>query len=131
MEKGYEFEFAYQKQRPTATVHLSVDGVIGRYMKLLIDTGSDRSMLAASDAAFFGIDYDRLGVSKQDVELADSTCIQAKEVTLLLEMDSFTLSVPFLVTREYVQPLMGRRGVFDAFDVLFQQRGQRVLFRKH
>lgn len=101
-----------------------------RYFEFLIDTGADYTLISKSDAQLLGIDY--LGIDSQEitVEVANLSVIHAKRTSVKMILDSEEFVVPVLVAREDVERLLGRKGIFDSFDVLFQEKVGRVVFKR-
>lgn len=101
-----------------------------RYFEFLIDTGADYTLISQYDAQLLGINYRNIKQKEIKVEVANLAFIHTKKISLLLTIEGREFIVPVLVAREQVESLLGRRGIFEHFDVLFQEHNQQVLFKK-
>ena len=102
----------------------------GRYFELLVDSGADYTLISQYDAALIGVNYKKIRSKEQKIEMPNLTCIKAKKVSLELELRKCIVKIPVLVAEEEVECLLGRKGVFDYFDVFFEQRKGRVVFKR-
>lgn len=64
------------------------------------------------------------------VEVANLAFIHTKKTTLTLTIEKENFPVPVLVARENVESLLGRKGLFNKFDVLFKENEEKVVFIK-
>lgn len=101
-----------------------------RYLEFLIDSGSDYTMIWQGDALLLGIDYKTLKGPEITAEVANFDLIHSKKVNLEININDHFLNIPVLITKEKINPLLGRKGVFEKFDVLFQESQQQVTFIK-
>lgn len=123
-------EFAYEKARPKATVQLKVPGHRSLYFEMLIDSGADYSIISQYDASRLGIEYDRIENEEKETEMADHSTMKTKETNVLIIINNIEIHIPIHISKKHLEPIMGRRGVFDAFDILFQQRKNIVTFTR-
>lgn len=101
-----------------------------RFFEFLIDTGADYTLISQYDAALLGIDYKKLKQKEIQVEVANLAFIHTKKMSLILTLEEDDISIPVLISKENVASLMGRKGIFEHFDVLFQERNAQVVFAK-
>ena len=109
---------------------LGKDKTSARYFEFLIDSGSDYTLIPKSAATLIGIDYNHIPKQKTKVETANLQSINAKRTELHLDIRGEQLKIPVLVCEEEVECLLGRKGVFENFDITFQERAQQVIFRQ-
>lgn len=101
-----------------------------RYFEFLIDTGADYTLISQYDAQLLGIKYKNIKQKEIKVEVANLAFIHTKKVSLLLTMEGRDFTIPVLIAREKVESLLGRKGVFEHFDILFQEHNEEVIFKK-
>lgn len=118
----------YIKGRPMVVAKLRKDDGPARYFEFLIDSGADYSLISRYDAALLDISYKELQQPEVKVEVANLTWIHTKKIVLLLTLNGYELRVPILIAREYVEALLGRKGVFEYLDMLFEERKELVTF---
>ncbi len=111
------------------TVQLGHEGQF-RYFNFLLDSGADYSMISEGDALMLGLSYSSIQSNELKVELANTNHILAKKITLDLLMDGLLLQVPILVTKENLNCILGRQGVFEAFEITFKERVGKVVFNQ-
>ena len=128
MENILPFNFHYIHGRPMIMAKLGVSPESSRYFRLLIDSGADYTIISQKDAILLGLDYRKMRSPEIKVEVANLTSIHAKKTTLWITIETVELRIPVLVTKEEVECLLGRKGVFDYFDVTFQEGKEQVLF---
>ena len=131
MMKSWSRAFPYVKGRPSITVRFRSTAGKARYFELLIDSGADYSIISKSDAIALGIDYNHIQCKEKRVEAANMSSIHVKDVRLSLSIDKLSLTVPVLISREYSEALLGRKGIFSRFDILFQENQNQVTFTKN
>lgn len=129
MEKSSSLKLPYIAGRPMMTVQLS-HRKCTRYFRLLIDSGADYTIISQRDALLLGIEYAQLKAKEIKVEAANLSFMHTKKVRLTLKIDGIELKIPVLIAKEEVECLLGRRGFFEAFDVLFQERERQVVLYK-
>jgi len=103
---------------------------MSRFFEMLIDSGADYSIISQYDAARLGIEYDKIESGEKEIEMADLSTMRTKETKALLIINDTEMIIPILVSKNILDPILGRKGVFDAFDILFQQRKNKVTFTK-
>jgi len=101
-----------------------------RYFEFLIDSGADFTMISKSYASILDLEYSNLKGEEIKVEVANLTFIHAKKTTLILTIEGNDFVIPTLIANEEVECLLGRRGVFENFDIIFQENQQQVIFKK-
>lgn len=99
-----------------------------RYFEFLIDSGADYTLISKYDAALLGVEYEQIEGKEITVEVANLTFIHAKRINLILTIEGQDLIVPVLVAAEDVEALLGRKGIFEHFDILFQENREQVIF---
>lgn len=122
--------FPYIGGWPKIMAKLKKGKGVARYFEFLIDSGSDYTLISAIDALRLGIEYKSLKGIESTAELADGHPIHTKKVNLELWIEELHLVIPVLIAKENVEPLLGRKGIFDQFDILFQEVKQQVTFTK-
>ena len=109
---------------------LGVPGKKGRIFELLIDSGADRTLISRSDAMIFGLDYDKLTTKEEELDAANETKFLAKKARLLITINGEEFRAPAFISKNQVQPLLGRKGVFDRYEIIFRESEQKVIFKK-
>ncbi len=103
---------------------------IARYFEFLVDSGADYTLISKSNAVLLGIDVDNLKKNKTKVEIANLKFINVYKVFLTITIGSINLKIPIMIADGEVECLLGRKGIFDVFDVLFQEQRQKLVFIK-
>ncbi len=81
------------------------------------------------DASLFGVQYSDINSAEIKIEAANQTLLHAKKAKVTMTLGTCLLSVPILNSREQVEiPLLGRKGIFDQFEVIFKERNGVVMF---
>ena len=101
-----------------------------RYFEFLIDSGADFTMIPRSYASILGIQYKKLLGKEVKVEVANLTYIYAKRTTLFLTLADNNLVIPALIANNEAECLLGRKGLFENFDIIFQENKKLVIFKK-
>lgn len=101
-----------------------------RYFEFLIDTGADYTLISQYDAQLLGLKYKNIKQKEIKVEVANLAFIHTKKVSLILTIEDYDFNVPVLIAREEVESLLGRKGIFEHFNVLFQEYSEQVIFKK-
>lgn len=99
-----------------------------RYFEFLVDTGADFTLISRYDAQLLGLVYNKMKQKEIKVEVADLTFIRAKKVSLVMSIEGHDFKIPVLVAKKSVESLIGRKGLFDNFDVIFKEREQQIVF---
>ena len=102
-----------------------------RYFEFLIDSGSDYTIIPKSDAEILEVHYDQLESKEIKVEAANLTVMHGKEAKLKIEIMGEILTIPVLITKEEVDRLLGRKGVFTKFDITFKEKAGVVIFKSN
>lgn len=101
-----------------------------RYLEFLIDSGADYTLISKSNAYLLGLNYSEINKREVKVEVANLAFISTKKVSLKLTIEGEEINVPALIANQEVENLLGRKGVFDKYDITFKEREQRVIFKK-
>ena len=125
-----KLELPYIRGRPMLMEKLGLPGKRARYFELLIDSGADYTLISKSDAMIFGLDYDKLTTKEQELEAANQTKILAKKTTLMIAINGDELKIPVFISKNEVERLLGRKGIFENYEITFQERKQKVIFKK-
>jgi len=118
----------YIDEKPRLTAKFQVDGGTARYLTLLIDSGADYTLISHISALLLGVDYHSLDVPEIDLETANLEIMKAKKIHLTITIEGQNLTIPVLISNQYIENLLGRNGVFKHFDILFQESRQKVIF---
>ena len=93
--------------------------------RFFLDSGADVSMLPASAAAFVGL---QSGAAAMKVTGVEGGSIEAAVSELRLRLGSLDIGIPCLVSPIEDTPyLLGRAGIFDRFNVLFDNAHRRIV----
>ena len=125
MIRGY---FVYPRSRPfidgrfrfPAFNNLSVG------VRLLVDTGADRTILSSQDAERFGIDITALSLSAPGLGVGARVPTRVIEAVLTIGNFSKTLALPVPETPHPIPSLLGR-DVLSHFALFLEERTGRVL----
>ena len=101
-----------------------------RYFRFLIDSGADYTLISQKDAFLLGINYKKIRRKEIKVELANSSSVSAKKIELLLSIENLEFKIPVLIFKKEVDSLLGRKGVFDLFDITFKEREGFIVFKR-
>lgn len=121
-------KFPDTKLRPVADIQLDY---LGNKQNILciIDSGADFSFLPKSVGEALGIDFSEDDPVSNLPEGVDGK-IKAKcfEHPIQVHIGKSGFSIRIFWVEGSVTPLLGREGIFDKFDILFQERLGRVVF---
>lgn len=92
-----------------------------KYFEFLVDSGSDFTLISQYNAEYLGLFYNKIIAPVKKVEVANSTFIHAKQTLITIKIADMDLKIPIFITKEHVDCLLGRKGVFEYFDILFQE----------
>ncbi len=109
---------------------LSTDHEEGHYLRFLIDSGADYTLIPKSAAIMLGLNYKKLSTTEGTVEASNHTYIKTKTSHLHLTIDTVSIKIPVLVCEEEIECILGRKGVFENFEITFREKQQEVVFRK-
>ena len=107
------------------TAKLSFNNV-SRYFEFQIDTGADFSLISKYHALILGLKLSNAEIVQ--MELADCSNINVWKSELKITIADSEFLIPIMITDAHVDPLMGRKGIFDKFDVTFKERDQKTIF---
>ena len=110
---------------------LGKDKTSARYFEFLIDSGADYTLIPKSAATMLGVDYNKIPKQKTKIETANLQSIQAKKTELLFIINKTKLKIPVLICEEEVECLLGRKGIFENFNITFKEKEQEVIFNKN
>lgn len=99
-----------------------------RYFEFLIDSGADYTLISQYDAQLLGVEYKRIKQKEIQVEVANLAFIHTKKTMLILTIENENFPIPVLIARENVESLLGRKGLFNKFDILFKENQEEVIF---
>ena len=122
--------FTYIKNRPMLMAKLGNDKSSARYFEFLIDSGADYTLIPKSAATILGVDYDKIPNQKTKIETANLQSIRAKKTELLFIMSNIKFKIPVLICEAEVECLLGRKGIFENFDITFKEKDREVIFDK-
>lgn len=123
-------KFPYIKGRPRITARLFLRKKKFRYLELLIDSGADYTMISKQDASVLGIVYKKIKQPETRIEVANLTPLKAKRISLKIIIGEELFTIPVLVADGVVESLLGRKGIFEYFDITFRERNNEVVFEK-
>ena len=126
-----QHKFPYINNRPKLLAKLREGKGKARYFEFIIDSGADYTLIANSNAIILGIEYNKLKTKETKVEVANLAFIHAKQTTLTITIENNSFNIPVLVAKEEVECLLGRKGIFDKFDITFQERQKQVIFKNN
>lgn len=126
------FETHYRHGRPMLTAKLQKGNLSAKYFEFLIDTGADYTLMSQYDASLFGVQYDDINSVEIKIEAANQTLLHAKKAKVTMSLGMYSLIVPILISREQVEiPLLGRKGVFNQFEITFKEKEGVVTFKRN
>ena len=99
-----------------------------KYFRFLVDSGADYTLISASEATLIGIDYQKIKSKIVRLEVANMNFIEAKKTFLDIIIYDVSIKIPVLITKEKIDGLLGRKGFFEHFDILFQECRQQMIF---
>lgn len=123
-------KFPYIQGRPMLMAKLRHGKNRARYFEFLIDSGAGVTLISKADAFLLGIDYSKLPGKEVRVEVANLTFIHAKQIRLTLTIEGQDFSIPVMIAKEEVERLLGRKGIFENFDITFKELEKEVIFKK-
>lgn len=125
-----QHKFPYIKDRPIITTRLGKLNGPAKYMGFLIDTGADFTLISRSSAFSIDLDYPLISSPEIKIEVANLATILAKQTELIITIKDRNLLIPVLIADQEVENLLGRKGIFDYYDITFQQREKQVIFEE-
>lgn len=129
MMKSLQYKIPYIKGRPLLTAKLTYQNQ-SRYFEFLVDSGADFTLISKSYAALLGIYVDNLQAEITEVEIANLTFVKTYKLNVKITLRDEVFILPILIANEEVECLLGRKGVFEYFDVLFQEKKQLLVLTK-
>jgi len=99
-----------------------------RYLEFLIDTGADYTFISYSHAILLGLDYHSIQSPEKDFDVANSTSIKAKKIYLTIKIGNKNILTPVFIANQPMENLLGRRGIFDHYEIVFQESKKQVIF---
>ena len=95
--------------------------IAGTPLTALIDSGANVTLVSKYTADFLGLTR---GPPKGVIGIAGSgeTALSAMEI-LVPNVSSEPMRIPCLIVDQDIPILLGRAGFFDAFDIVFHQKG--------
>lgn len=101
-----------------------------RYCEFLVDSGADYTMIPNSTALVLSLEYEKIDSEEIKVEVANLAFMHTKKTTLTLTLEGHDFEIPVLIAKEEAECLLGRKGIFENFDILFQENQQQIIFKK-
>ncbi len=123
------FKFPYIKGEPKLMAKLAFLPGKSRYFEFLIDSGADYTLISQVDTFKLGLEYEKIESEEIKVIMANLSSIHAKMAPFILTIEGKEFHIPVFVAKEEVKPLLGRKSIFENFDVIFQEREQLVVFK--
>ena len=116
-------------------VKLGLPGGKARFFEMLIDSGADHTLISKSDAAVLGLDYEKIRSKETTHTAANLSLMHGKMakmlITFIVSKDKeIKFEIPVFVTKEEIERLVGKKGVFDEFEITFKEKEQKVIFKK-
>ena len=115
-------------KRPVAEIFLKSKSSEWLKIHPYIDSGADTTLIPFSTGEFLGLTYKESEVVKIGGLIGTTKAIR-KKVTVKIGEVEFILNVTWALT-ESVPALLGRKDVFDKFDVTFKQKDGIVIFEE-
>lgn len=103
---------------------------ISKYFEFLIDSGSDYTLIANSHAISLCLNYDEISNPEITLKVANHQQMKGKQIRLVFTLENINFDIPVVVTKQEVECLLGRTGVFEPFNVIFQESKRQVIFQK-
>lgn len=125
-----QLEFEYSQGRPVLTAKLGKTKNNSKYFEFLIDSGADYTIIPQSDAEILGINYENIKSKEIIIEAANLTKIRTKEVRLTITIRDISFTIPVLISEKEVERLIGRKGLFDKFEITFKQKLNKVVLKE-
>ena len=104
--------------------------ILGHRVWVFVDSGATFTILSTDDAQRIGIDWER--GSQQMIVVGDGSFISAYFHDLSIQIDQWQITAPvgFSERLGVGFNLLGRKGIFDQFQVCFNDRTRKVTFQK-
>jgi len=125
-----QFKFPYIKGYPKLMAKLGIQNQTARYFRFLIDSGADYTVIPNSYAALLGLEYNKIESEEIKVEVANLAFMHTKKTNLTLTLEGHNFEIPVLIAKEEAECLLGRKGIFEHFDITFQERNEEVIFQQ-
>ncbi len=94
----------------------------GELVEYLVDSGADQTILSKISASLLGIDYECLESKPIETEAINGSSLFVKESKVFIEIGGVDFRIPVWIADRHIMTVLGRRGVFDRFDLIFQER---------
>lgn len=124
------YSFSYIKGKPKIVTTVLNDKGHERYVEFLVDSGADYTILSKATAGFLDIDYKTIRSSEIHLEAADMRTIKGKKVHLVIKIGGKNILTPVFIANQVVENLLGRRGIFDHYEITFKEKSKQVVFKE-
>lgn len=124
------YSFLCIKGKPKIVTTVLNDKGHERYVEFLVDSGADYTILSKTTAGFLDIDYKNIRSPEIHLEAADMRIIKGKKVHLVIKIGSKNILTPVFITNQVVENLLGRRGIFDHYEITFKEKNRQVVFKE-
>lgn len=109
------------------TIELQVKTTVGyRRFRFFLDTGADFSMMPNSAAELLGLNLDE--AQEREVTGIEGSKVSVRLGSITLKMGVMEATIPCLFSSIESMPfLLGRMGIFDRFNIVFDNQRKRVI----
>lgn len=121
--------FPYINGKPSIVLELINDQGRQRYVEFLIDTGADQTVISSTNI-LIDLDYKDIPGPEVNLEMANSSFFKAKQMNFVIKICGGNVLAPVYVVNQVIENLLGRRGIFEHFDITFQETKQQVIFKE-
>jgi len=125
------FEFPYFEDRPHVPVSL-INGTQRIRVLPLLDSGADFSIFYKSDAIRLGLDWE--SGDETTFNNADGNSFLVKKFKISIEIEGvviFPAEIFFMENAKNSMPLLGRKGVFEHFEIVIREKEKVVELRQN
>jgi len=129
MAESLSVHLPYVEGRPEVTAQLKSDTGESRFFEFLVDSGADMCTISKSHAAQIGINYEHLDTKEENIEMVNFQSVHGKKSMATLSFRGFEKEIPILICKEAASPLLGRKGSFEMFDILFEERKMQITLK--
>jgi len=122
-----EFPYTFHKRYLLPIIPITV---LGHRVWVFVDSGAVFTILSIDDAGRIGIDWQK--GSKQMIVVGDGSFIPAYFHDLSVEIDKWQVTAPIGFSERLGVGfnILGRKGIFDQFQVCFNDHVRKVTFQK-
>ena len=122
-----EFPYTFHKGYLMPIIPITI---LGHRVWVFVDSEATFTILSTDDALRIGIDWER--GSQQMIVVGDGSFIPAYFYDLSIQIDQWQITAPvgFSECLGVGFNLLGRKGIFDQFQVCFNDHTRKVTFQK-